>query len=576
MSAQNFQNREDNDDILDDINLSELESKSEDRTERFTSRPELPSEKPIKPITSYFKPKVIQMGSRGEAPPHEASPISTSSSPTPPGGQKHAIKGIDYEIDIISKGVKSEGDDETSEDVSQDVSQRGAGPRQMEGRPEMRSEMRSQGRALEMRPQGRPSEGRAEGRSDLRSEGSAEEMGNSSGPRGPQPRLSGRDFAERSSKKYNVIKLNKNVDELSGGGMDIEGFGGQNRAGMDDEFIDDGHMDDGQMDDGVMDDGVMDDGVMDDGQMDEQIEDTGPFPSKKTGDYYLDYNENNMTYEQKKLVKEELIARLKSLKAKGYLGADGDAGISMTKKISELRASYKTLKAQRDRDSSIMWQRHVLLGAVTLGEFANTTWNPFDLNLEGWSESVYESIDTYDDIFEELHEKWGSYLKFEPELKLIGQLGMSALMFHYSKTVFQKSKESMPNHDNILQQDPELKKRYIDASIRAMQNTQPQPQAPQAQAQPQKGAALVGVMQQLMRQPPPVRKPQQPIAVPQMLQPGRKTRSGGMQASSQVGGSDDVDGLLGSLTTRRPPAQDDDDDDDDEMDLSNESDLADD
>ena len=32
-------------------------------------------------------------------------------------------------------------------------------------------------------------------------------------------------------------------------------------------------------------------------------------------------------------------------------------------------------------------------------EYANTAFNPFDLNLDGWGEQVNEDIDSYEEIF---------------------------------------------------------------------------------------------------------------------------------------------------------------------------------
>ena len=76
---------------------------------------------------------------------------------------------------------------------------------------------------------------------------------------------------------------------------------------------------------------------------------------------------------------------------------------------------------------------------MTAIEFLNTRFDPLDVKLEGWSESVHENINDYDDIFEELHEKYKGSSKMAPELRLLLTLGGSAFMFHLTNTMFKSS-----------------------------------------------------------------------------------------------------------------------------------------
>ena len=59
----------------------------------------------------------------------------------------------------------------------------------------------------------------------------------------------------------------------------------------------------------------------------------------------------------------------------------------------------------RELNQSVKFQRKMLIAFVT-AEFLNTRFDPFDIKLEGWSESVHENQHDYDDVFEELHEKY--------------------------------------------------------------------------------------------------------------------------------------------------------------------------
>jgi len=100
----------------------------------------------------------------------------------------------------------------------------------------------------------------------------------------------------------------------------------------------------------------------------------------------------------------------------------------------------------------------------------NNKFDPFDLKLDGWSEQVNENIDDYDDIFSELHDKYKSKAKMAPELKLLFQLGGSAIMLHMTNTMF---KSAMPGMDDIMRQNPELMQQFTAAAVNSMSQTRP-------------------------------------------------------------------------------------------------------
>ena len=103
-------------------------------------------------------------------------------------------------------------------------------------------------------------------------------------------------------------------------------------------------------------------------------------------------------------------------------------------------------------------------------EFLNNKFDPFDINLEGWGEQFQENINDYDEIFGELHEKYKSKAKMAPELKLLFQLGGSAIMLHMTNTMF---KSAMPGMDDIMRQNPELMQQFTKAAVNSMSNQNP-------------------------------------------------------------------------------------------------------
>jgi hypothetical protein len=112
----------------------------------------------------------------------------------------------------------------------------------------------------------------------------------------------------------------------------------------------------------------------------------------------------------------------------------------------------------------------MLMAAVSAIEFLNAKFDPFDVKLDGWGESVSENLDDYDDVFGELHEKYGGKAKMAPELKLLFMLGGSAAMLHMTNTMF---KSSMPGMDDIMRQNPELMQQFTQAAVNSMSQENP-------------------------------------------------------------------------------------------------------
>ena len=90
--------------------------------------------------------------------------------------------------------------------------------------------------------------------------------------------------------------------------------------------------------------------------------------------------------------------------------------------------------------------------------------------MDGWAEQVNENINDYDEIFAELHEKYKSKAKMAPELKLLFQLGGSAVMVHMTNTMF---KSAIPGMDEIMRQNPDLMQQFSQAAVNSMNNTAP-------------------------------------------------------------------------------------------------------
>merc|ERR1711871_747545 len=151
-------------------------------------------------------------------------------------------------------------------------------------------------------------------------------------------------------------------------------------------------------------------------------------------------------------------------------------GIQLTKKYSmesplaEMKGEYEMIKNEREKKNSIKFQGKMLLAFCSGLEFLNGRFDPFDIKLDGWSEAVNENIDEYDEVFGELHEKYGGKAKMAPEIKLLFMLGGSAAMLHMTNTMF---KSSMPGMDDIMRQNPELMQQFQTAAMNSMNQNNP-------------------------------------------------------------------------------------------------------
>ena len=203
------------------------------------------------------------------------------------------------------------------------------------------------------------------------------------------------------------------------------------------------------------------------------------YNDKKTWDGFGKFNNipinPDMELDDKpKLSQEELLREkfkvLRKLEAIEKKGASLTKKYSMDSSLEEMQGEYEMIISEKEKSNSCKFQGRMLMAAVTGLEFLNNRFDPFDVKLDGWSEQLNENIDDYDEIFGELHEKYKSKAKMAPELKLLFQLGGSAIMVHMTNTMF---KSAMPGMDDIMRQNPDLMHQFTQAAVNSMSDTNP-------------------------------------------------------------------------------------------------------
>jgi hypothetical protein len=201
---------------------------------------------------------------------------------------------------------------------------------------------------------------------------------------------------------------------------------------------------------------------------------------KKTWDGYGKFNNVPINPDIHKVSSEPQLNKEESLKEKfRYLQKLEELekkGIKLTKRydmesnLMEMRGEYETIVAEKEKKNSVKFQGKMLMAAITGLEFLNTRFDPFDVKLDGWSEQLNENIDDYDEIFAELHQKYQSKASMAPELKLLFQLGGSAMMVHMTNSMF---KSAMPGMDDIMRQNPDLMQQFTSAAANTMGQNSP-------------------------------------------------------------------------------------------------------
>ena len=252
----------------------------------------------------------------------------------------------------------------------------------------------------------------------------------------------------------------------------------------------------------------------------------------KTWDGYGKFNNVPMNPDravpsQPQMSKEELLRE--KFKFLRKLEALESKGVNLTKKynmespLAEMQGEYEMIMEEKTRQNSVKFQGNMLMAAINAIEFLNNRFDPFDLKIDGWSEQVNENMTDYDDVFGELYDKYKSRASMAPELKLLFQLGGSAMMVHMTNTMF---KSAMPGMDDILRQNPDLMKQFQSAAVNSMSQTSP---------------GFSGFMNGLMNPEPQVGMGRGPPPAPMATQgPGAPQMSANRQGNNNYGSRPDL------------------------------------
>jgi len=201
--------------------------------------------------------------------------------------------------------------------------------------------------------------------------------------------------------------------------------------------------------------------------------------NSKTWDGYGKFNnipinpDNSASFEPKQNKEDALKEKFKYLKKLNELERKGfelSKKYTMDSSLTEMQGEYDSIIEDLAKKNSVKFQSTVFMNIIHAIEYLNGKFNPFDIHLDGLTDQITDNADSYDEIFAELHEKYKNTASMAPELKLLFQLGGSAMMVHITNTMF---KTSLPNADEIFRQNPDLMRAFQTATLNTMAQTNP-------------------------------------------------------------------------------------------------------
>jgi hypothetical protein len=196
--------------------------------------------------------------------------------------------------------------------------------------------------------------------------------------------------------------------------------------------------------------------------------------TNKTWDGFMKFNDipdrpvqPRMNDREKLRKKRMMIKRLDEWREKGLIG--NHVHFNNDTPYEEVEDEYETALEDKKKKESMKLYSWWFMTAVNTIEYANSAFNPFDINLDGWGEQVSDDIDSYDEIFGELYEKYKGG-KLAPEIALLLRLGFSAAVVNFTNRALSSA---TPGFNDVIRQSPELMKAFTNATVNSMSQQSP-------------------------------------------------------------------------------------------------------
>jgi hypothetical protein len=174
-----------------------------------------------------------------------------------------------------------------------------------------------------------------------------------------------------------------------------------------------------------------------------------------------------MTEREMRRKKRAMIKKLEEWYDKKYV--KHTSHFTMDSPYEDIEDEYESVVEEKRKKDSVKLQGWWFTTIVNSLEYANAMFDPFGLNLDGWGEQISEDLDSYEEIFNELHDKYKGG-KLSPEISLLLRVAFSASMVNITNKALSTA---TPGFNDVIRQSPELMKMFTSATAQSMKQSSP-------------------------------------------------------------------------------------------------------
>ncbi|GAQ89134.1 hypothetical protein KFL_004900016 [Klebsormidium nitens] len=184
-------------------------------------------------------------------------------------------------------------------------------------------------------------------------------------------------------------------------------------------------------------------------------------------------------------LKEEKLHILLALRRMKEDGVKGITAFDMDSDLEEMRIELKAFQQDETIKNGIQFCRSTLVTFAAGLEIANAKFNPFDLDMQGFSESLFERIERYDGVFERLTRKYSKKASaVSPEMQLLTMFVGNAFTFCFTKAMM---KAVTPSMTKIAEENPEMVQKMMEGIMKEQMAKGVNPSFVQQQQPPANG-----------------------------------------------------------------------------------------
>ena len=168
----------------------------------------------------------------------------------------------------------------------------------------------------------------------------------------------------------------------------------------------------------------------------------------KMNDIPVEFSKYNVISDRDKTLKKKKMMR--------ELSKNSNFQCNQDSSYEDVEDEYNTHIEDKRKDSSVKFQRMWFTTIISSVELFNGLYDPFNISLDGLSDSINDNIDSYDESFGELYVKYNG-IKLAPEISILLRLG-----FTIGTVIFvNRQLNSVPSDmSNIIKQSPVLMKEF--------------------------------------------------------------------------------------------------------------------